>query len=303
MPITYSPPSSATASCFEEGAASLPPNRISVPRPAIWVDTVTAPSEPASATIAASSASFFAFSTTHGTSAAASRFASLADEIVQMYAPEATAGGPPDDDGRLTDPTSQRFVDHAQRVAEGVHLEIHRNTWRYTRLIEHQRGVLLNHRNELLSTDLAATELAALCGERWEELAGILEEEVLGEAARQIMLYHTDRCWTEHLAFLSDVRETIHLRALARETPIDEFHRAAIPAFRKIQDEVGERSAETFNTAKITAEGFDLENAGLVRPSSTWTYMVHDNPFDTDAEQALQRVRAVLKKVRAARRH
>jgi preprotein translocase subunit SecA len=117
------------------------------------------------------------------------------------------------------------------------------------------------------------------------------------------MLFHLDRCWTEHLAFLSDVRETIHLRALARETPIDEFHRAAIPAFRKIPDEVAERSAETFNSASITSDGVDLENAGLVRPTSTWTYMVHDNPFDTDAEQALQRVRAVLKKVRGARRH
>jgi preprotein translocase subunit SecA len=231
-------------------------------------------------------------------------FASLADDIVQMYAPEATPGSEPDDDKRLDDPTSQRFVDHAQRVAEGVHLEIHRNTWRYTRLIEHQRGVLLDYRDELLTTDLAATELAATCGDRWTELSETIDEDVLGEAARMIMLYHLDRCWTEHLAFLSDVRETIHLRALARETPIDEFHRAAIPAFRKIPDEVAERSAETFNSATITADGVDLENAGLVRPTSTWTYMVHDNPFDTDAEQALQRVRAVLKKVRGgARRH
>jgi preprotein translocase subunit SecA len=229
-------------------------------------------------------------------------FASLADDIVQMYAPEAHPGGRPENDDRLTDPTSQRFVDHAQRVAEGVHLEIHRNTWRYTRLIEHQRGVLLDQRDELLTTDLAATELAALAGERWTELSETIDEDVLEGAARLIMLFHVDRCWTEHLAFLSDVRETIHLRALARETPIDEFHRAAIPAFRKIQDEVGERSAETFNTATITADGVDLENAGLVRPTSTWTYMVHDNPFDTDAEQALQRVRAVLKKVRAGRR-
>ena len=39
---------------------------MSVPRPAIWVDTVIAPAAPASATIAASSASFFAFSTTQG---------------------------------------------------------------------------------------------------------------------------------------------------------------------------------------------------------------------------------------------
>jgi preprotein translocase subunit SecA len=30
--------------------------------------------------------------------------------------------------------------------------------------------------------------------------------------------------------------------------------------------------------------------------------MVHDNPFDTDAEQALQRVRAMIKKVRGGAR-
>ncbi|HEV2780168.1 MAG TPA: accessory Sec system translocase SecA2 [Actinophytocola sp.] len=229
-------------------------------------------------------------------------FASLADELVVQYAPDATAGSEPDSDGRLTDATSLRYIQHAQRVAEGVHLEIHRNTWRYTRLIEHQRGVLLEHRDELMRTDLAATELAALCGDRWTELAETIDEDVLTEAARVIMLYHLDRCWTEHLAFLSDVRETIHLRALARETPIDEFHRAAIPAFRKIPDEIAERSAETFRAATITDDGVDLADAGLVRPTSTWTYMVHDNPFDTDAEQALQRVRAMLKKVRSRRR-
>src|SRR5439155_19059701 len=128
-------------------------------------------------------------------------FASLADDVVLMYAPEATAGSDPDDDDRLTDATSQRFVDHAQRVAEGVHLEVHRNTWRYTRLIEHQRGVLLEQRDELLTTDLAATELAATCGERWTELSEELDEDVLEAAAREIMLFHLDRCWTEHLAF------------------------------------------------------------------------------------------------------
>jgi preprotein translocase subunit SecA len=232
-------------------------------------------------------------------------FASLADDQVIQYAPDATAGAEPDDDddeGRLSDPTTKRFVDHAQKVAEGVQLEIHRNTWRYTRLIEHQRKALLEHRDELLTTDLAATELAAQCQERWEELSDELDEKVLEEAARQIMLYHLDQRWTEHLAFLADVRETIHLRALAKETPIDEFHRTAIPEFRKIPDEVSERAAETFKEIEIRADGVDLAEGGLRRPSSTWTYMVHDNPFDTDAEQALQRVRAMIKKVKGSAR-
>lgn len=229
-------------------------------------------------------------------------FASLADEQVVQYAPDATAGAEPDDDGRLTDPTTKRFVDHAQKVSEGVQLEIHRNTWRYTRLIEHQRKVLLEHRDELLTTDLAATELAALCADRWSELSAEWDEDVLERAARQVMLYHVDERWTEHLAFLADVRETIHLRALAKETPIDEFHRTAIPVFRQIPDEIAERAVETFTTVEITEDGAALEAAGLRRPSSTWTYMVHDNPFDTDAEQALQRVRAMIKNVRGGAR-
>ncbi len=232
-------------------------------------------------------------------------FASLNDDQVIQYAPDAAPGSEPDDDedtGRLLDATTKRYIDHAQKVSEGVQLEIHRNTWRYTRLIEHQRKVLLAHRDELLTTDLPATELAALCPERWEELSDTIDEDVLGAAARQIMLYHLDQRWTEHLAFLADVRETIHLRALAKETPIDEFHRTAIPVFRQIPDEIGERAAETFKTIEITADGVDLASDGLRRPSSTWTYMVHDNPFDTDAEQALQRVRAMIKNVKGRSR-
>src|ERR1700693_1676938 len=56
VPITCRPPSSATSSW---SASSDPPSRMSVPRPAICVDTVTAPSLPASAMIRASSAPFF----------------------------------------------------------------------------------------------------------------------------------------------------------------------------------------------------------------------------------------------------
>ena len=40
VPMTCRPPSSATSSW---SASSEPPSRMSVPRPAIWVDTVTAP--------------------------------------------------------------------------------------------------------------------------------------------------------------------------------------------------------------------------------------------------------------------
>ena len=58
-PITCSPPSAA----IWPWSPATPPSRMSVPRPAIWVETVMAARVPASATIAASSASFLALST------------------------------------------------------------------------------------------------------------------------------------------------------------------------------------------------------------------------------------------------
>ena len=74
VPITYRPPSSRTCSfsvshrdlviaLTSSMNAGFPPSRISVPLPAILVDTVTAFSLPAWAIILASSLWFFAFST------------------------------------------------------------------------------------------------------------------------------------------------------------------------------------------------------------------------------------------------
>jgi preprotein translocase subunit SecA len=224
-------------------------------------------------------------------------FASLNDDLVLSNAPDVPDGIHADDEtGEVTDPAAQRQINHAQRVAEGVHLEIHRNTWRYTRLIEHQRHELLKHRDELLRTELAAETLKERAPKRYEELEEQLGEERLVQASREIMLYHLDELWSDHLAFLTDVRESIHLRALARETPLDEFHRVAIPEFRKIIPTIEDRSVKTLEEAEFTGDGIDLAASGVRRPSSTWTYLIHDSPFDSDFEQTLKQVRSLMRR-------
>jgi preprotein translocase subunit SecA len=224
-------------------------------------------------------------------------FASLGDELVLAHAPDVPEDlGTDEETGEITDAGAHRQINHAQRVAEGVDLEIHRNTWRYTRLIERQRAELLRYRDEVLRTDIARELLAEHAPERMTELADSLDEATLRRVCRQIVLYHLDQLWADHLAFLTDVRETIHLRALAKEAPLDEFHRAAIPQFRKIKEELAQRSVKTLGHAEITADGADLAAAGIRRPTSTWTYLVQDNPFDSDAEQALKKVRGMLRK-------
>jgi preprotein translocase subunit SecA len=218
-------------------------------------------------------------------------FASMEDELILQYAP---------DEARAQVPSSKAHwaLGHAQRVAEGVNLEIHRNTWQYNKLVEDQRRIVLGQRERVLRADDALSALARRCPERLAELSPGVDRSVLVSAARQIVLFHLDRAWAEHLAFLAEIREGIHLRALARGTaPLNEFNREAIRAFRPLLEEAAAQSAATFLMAEITADGVDLEAIGLKRPTATWTYLVHENPFGTDIDRALRSIARRIRKL------
>jgi preprotein translocase subunit SecA len=217
-------------------------------------------------------------------------FASMEDELVLQYAPEAAQA-------KVRDSRAQWALGHAQRVAEGVNLEIHRTTWRYNKLVEEQRRIVLEHRDRTLRAGDALSALARQCPERMAELGTTVDESVLVGATRQIVLFHLDRGWADHLALLADLREGIHLRALARGTaPMDEFNREAVRAFRDLLDTASARSAETFRTAAITPDGADLEALGLKRPTATWTYVVHEHPFGTDMDRIFRNIGRHIRK-------
>ena len=105
-------------------------------------------------------------------------FASMEDELILQYAPDETRAHVPDS-------STPRVLSHAQRVAEGVNLEIHRNTWQYNKLVEDQRRIVLHDRERVLRTDDALSALARQCPERLAELSLSVDRSVLVSAARQ----------------------------------------------------------------------------------------------------------------------
>ena len=223
-------------------------------------------------------------------------FVSMEDELITSHAPDTR---PPRDvaaDGRVRDAGATEAVAHAQRVADGANLEIHRNTYRYHELIEQQRAIVLEHRDRLMRGDAALVALGTRCPERFEELSASVDEDVLAGAARTIVLYHLDRGWADHLAVLGDIREGIHLRALGTgalgggRDPLGDFQVEAVKLFTSLLDRVQDEAAETFRTGPITEAGVDLDAAGLKRPTATWTYVVQDNPFGTAVERAMRRL-------------
>jgi len=229
-------------------------------------------------------------------------FVSMEDELITTCVPDAAPVPDAGPDGQVTDPRAQWTVGHAQRVAEGVHLQIHRDTWRYNTLLEDQRRSVLEHRDELLRTDLALRTLAGSFPERAAALRESVPEEVLAEAARQISLAQLDHAWAEYLAQAADLREGINLRALGHGpnpfggslNPLEEYNREMTRLFSRFRDDVTALTGHAFQTVTITADGADLAAGGLARPSATWTYVVQDNPFGTDFGRAVKSISRLL---------
>jgi preprotein translocase subunit SecA len=173
---------------------------------------------------------------------------------------------------------------HGQRVIEGRNLDIRRALWDYATLVETQRRIVAGWRDTVFGSRPDPDP----CFDPSPELAeaGIARfgREMFGRLARRVALFEIDRLWADHLAWLADLREGIHLVSLGRKEPIQEFQKAATEAFLELEGTIA-AAVEASLRSFIGREGpVDLEGEGLKGPSSTWTYLVNDDQFGWGVE-------------------
>ncbi|AIY01944.1 hypothetical protein ART_2345 [Arthrobacter sp. PAMC 25486] len=220
-----------------------------------------------------------------------------------------------DDAGLVTKAGVSKLLDRAQRLAEQERLTTQQNSWKYNELIAWQRRVVLAERSRVLHNPGAALELLeglvdeslagrgvsetgvgdeARAGNKLVAMRGILGEAELSRVCHVVLLFELDALWSDHLALLSEQRAAIHLRALGRQNPLDEFRRETIRAFEGFLEDAHANALETVEALDITDGHVDLEAAGIRRGSTTWTYVVDENPFGNQTDQA---VKWLLKKL------
>jgi preprotein translocase subunit SecA len=210
-------------------------------------------------------------------------FISLEDDLVQRYGIRDFL--PPRcrdlrQDQPLADPAVARAIARSQRFIESQTFEIRRTLWKYASFVEEQRKTIHRRRQAVLLDGVSPSLLAARAAERYEELRTVVGDDVLRRVEKQITLFHIDQGWSEYLVRVADIRENIHLVVLgANLDPLDEFHKTIGREYADLLRRIDERIVETFCSAKITREGLDLDKEGLTGPSSTWTYLISDNPF------------------------
>ena len=209
-------------------------------------------------------------------------FLSLEDDLLVRYGIQNLLHGrvvPGTRDQPIDDPIVSEEIARAQRIIEGQNFEIRKTLARYSSVVEDQHRVLMDRRQALLHGDDVPDVWKNAAPERYAELVASSSEDAVERAERTVTLFHIDRVWRDHLAYSADLREGIHLVSLGGIDPLSRFTSDVMAAFRQVEEIIDRAVLETLPLVTAGAGGLDLGAAGIKGPSSTWTYLVNDDPF------------------------
>lgn len=179
---------------------------------------------------------------------------------------------------QLEDARIGHAVEKGQKAVEGYNSDIRMQLWKYSYIVEQQRRIIHKKRQDILMDNVQLDLLEAAASERYSSLCSQLGSEAVRKAEKQLTLNNINKLWTEHLDYVSYVKEGIHLVVIGNKDPLTEFNKLAIQAFDEMLEKLDKEIIRTFYKVTINEQGVDMPTAGLKGPSSTWTYLMNDSP-------------------------
>jgi len=171
-------------------------------------------------------------------------------------------------------PVIRREVERLQRIVEGQNEDIRATLARYSALVERQRLTLFEWRTAVLTEEEESTAFAARAPQLHAEMLNRLGAESLKQIEREATLHEIDTAWADHLAFVAEVRDGIHLVGIGGLDPFREFHKRVAPAFGTLHQTIEDRTIEILTA--LQGKGDVLLDPAARAPSSTWTYIIND---------------------------
>lgn len=208
-------------------------------------------------------------------------FVSLEDDVLVRYGIRSLIAGrfaPTPSDEPIDHPIVLREIARAQRIVEGQNLEIRKTLCRYGTVIEEQRQRVMERRQAIL-TGQDDPDVWARAPQRYRALQAAAGEDAVRQAERIVTLFQIDRAWRDHLALVADLREGIHLVALGGHDPLTRFTDEVAAAFNRMEAAIDVAVLEALAHATAKDGNVDLPEVTIKGPSSTWTYLVTDDPF------------------------
>ena len=208
-------------------------------------------------------------------------FVSLEDEVLVRYGIQGLLAGrfsPDAPDEPIDSPVAIAEVARAQRIVEGQNFEIRKTLWRYAFVLEEHRRQVMERRQSILE-GREVPDVWSHRPERRDALTRLAGEDAVRQAERSVTLHCIDRAWCDHLALAADLREGIHLVSLGGLDPLKRFTTDLTMAFHQLESAVDEGVLDALDRIDVSSGRIDLSAIDIKGPSSTWTYLVNDDPF------------------------
>ncbi|OAB41869.1 accessory Sec system translocase SecA2 [Paenibacillus glacialis] len=179
-------------------------------------------------------------------------FVSLEDELMLRFGINKAIRNLRQDEA-LEDSVLRSKIGQIQHIIMGQNFDIRQELNCYSDMVEDQRRILYGER------------LAILKGEKQ-----------MSPSEQRVRLFYIDQFWADHLAYVSYLREGIHLESLASRNPIDEFHVQITQAYEQIPAKINSESANMLLRLEGSNDPAKWEKFGLKSPTSTRTYIIND---------------------------
>ena len=193
-------------------------------------------------------------------------YVSLEDDLMRVFGSERIKTmmgrfGIPEDQ-----PIENRFINNtlesAQAKIEGFHFDARKNTLEYDDVMNHQRKIVYERRQQMMKADkekiealLADITLGREDGEKIvEDKRNKIGDEAFFETVRRIALYTTDTLWTEHLEAMDYLRSSVNLRAYGQREPIVEYKKDGLAMFKEMEEAFKEQVFSLISTINEPAK-------------------------------------------------
>lgn len=171
-----------------------------------------------------------------------------------------------------------RLLRRAQRAREREDIEARYMLEQYSNIMEMQAGRITEYRTRLLRQEAAPDMLRNEDEAFFRQLESRVGARGVALAETQLTLYFINMNWALYLEAMEEKRGGIHLMVIGGKSPLDEYTLFAASAFEEMLGDVRRDVVSHMHTCDITENGIDMEKAGLLGATTTWTYMINDNP-------------------------
>jgi len=183
--------------------------------------------------------------------------------------------------GEISNSIVRKEINRMQRIIEGQNSDIKITLYNYSWVVERKRKIIEKRRLDILNNHASLKFFKSKSPRKFKKYESFVGNEKLTGICEYISLYYIDKYWSQYLAEIADIREGIHLRRIGGQIPLIEFQKLAISLFDEFLSKLDEILVKEFNRLPISNKDFTIETQDLKTPSATWTYLVSDNPFES----------------------